>query len=193
MTDPRGTDPDPAFQRVLLVGFMGSGKTEVGRALAERLSWTFRDFDEEVSSRVGLPIMEIFRQRGEPFFRATEETVGKELLLEQQVVLGSGGGWPAVEGRMENLPEGTLTVWLKVTAGEAVRRALQEGDTRPLLAVSDPQNVAENLLAQRERFYRLSHLALETEGEEPDRLAGQIEEHIKAMGRRTDRPSPPHK
>jgi len=172
---------------------MGSGKTRVGRALAKRLAWAFRDFDEEISSREGLPIKEIFRQRGEAFFRRLEETVGEELLLEHRVVLGSGGGWPVVEGRMENLPTGTFCVWLKVNPGEAVRRAMKEGDTRPLLAGADPEKLATDLLEQRESFYGMAHVALDTEGAEPERLAERIEELMVMAGRKSMSPSPPHK
>ncbi|MBT8395480.1 MAG: shikimate kinase, partial [Gemmatimonadetes bacterium] len=175
--------PEPRIQRVLLVGFMGSGKTSVGSALANRLAWAFRDFDEEISFRAGLPIKEIFHQRGEGYFRDLEKLVGEELLLEEQVVLGSGGGWPVAEGRMQNLPPRTLSVWLKVSPGEAVRRAGREGETRPLLAGPDPEKLASDLLEQRVSFYSLAHVSLDTEGAEPERLAEQIEELMKATGR----------
>ena len=97
----------PRCERVLLVGFMGSGKTRVGELLADRLSWAFQDFDRESESRLGLPIAEIFRQHGESFFRAEEKRVGEELLKGQQVVLASGGGWPIAPGRLTRRGEGT--------------------------------------------------------------------------------------
>ena len=97
-------------KRVLLVGFMASGKTRVGRLLAHRLGWSFRDFDSEIVSREGLSISEIFRQHGEGSFREMEARIGSELLGEDHVVLASGGGWPTGPGRMEDLPEGTLSV-----------------------------------------------------------------------------------
>lgn len=80
------------IRRLLLVGFMGSGKTLVGQALARRLGWGFRDFDQEVKIRSGLPIPEIFRQHGEGHFREMEAQVGQEVLLDESVVLASGGG-----------------------------------------------------------------------------------------------------
>ncbi len=171
--------------RVLLVGFMGSGKTLVGQALARRLGWAFRDFDQEIRFRVGLPIPEIFRQHGEAHFRDMEREVGAGLLGETHVVLASGGGWPADVGRMDDLPQGTFSVWLKVTAEEAVRRVREEGPTRPLLAVPDPLARARSLLAEREPYYRKASWALDSQAGDPEELARTIEEEMVASGRRT--------
>ncbi len=170
------------IRRVLLVGFMGSGKTRVGQALALRLGWSFRDFDQEIRTRVGLPIPQIFLQHGEGLFREMEESVGEELLREERVVLASGGGWPVGLGRMENLPPGTFTLWLKVSPEEAVRRVLQEGPTRPLLAVPDPLARARELLAEREPWYGRSGAALDTEGIGPEELARRIEKLMNREG-----------
>jgi shikimate kinase len=173
----------PPLERILLVGFMGSGKTQVGLALAQRLGWGFRDFDQEVRVRLGLPIPEIFRQHGEARFREVEEQVGNDLLAETECVLASGGGWPAALGRMEALPQGTLSVWLRVTPEEAVRRIRQEGPTRPLLSVEDPVDRAKELLAERERHYRKAHLHLETTGRTPPELVEEIEKSVIHAGR----------
>jgi shikimate kinase len=170
-------------RRVLLVGFMGSGKTRVGQALARRLGWVFRDFDQEIGSRLGLPIPEIFRQHGEAGFREMEHRVGAELLREVEVVLACGGGWPAALGRMEELAPDTFSVWLRVSAEEAVRRIRQEGPTRPLLAVDDPLARARELLARREAWYRMAEVALETEATEPEDLARRIEDLVNRRGR----------
>ena len=171
------------IRRVLLVGFMGSGKTLVGQALAKRLKWGFKDFDQEVKIRSGLPIPEIFRQHGEGRFREMEAQVGQEVLLEESVVLASGGGWPAVLGRMEGLPEGTLSVWLKVTAEEAVRRVREEGPTRPLLAVNDPLARAREILAEREVQYKKAEVSLDSQEGNPEELARRIEEFMNQSGR----------
>lgn len=169
--------------RVLLVGFMGSGKTRVGLALAERLGWSFRDFDQEIKIRLGLPIPEIFRQHGEVRFREMEEQVGRELLSGTRRVLASGGGWPAALGRMESLPAGTLSVWLKVRPEEAVRRIRKEGPTRPLLSVEDPVSRARELLSARERHYRRARVHLDSMERTPSELAEEIEKAINDMGR----------
>jgi shikimate kinase len=176
--------------RILLVGFMGSGKTLVGQALARRLGWAFRDFDHEIRSRVGLPIPEIFRQHGEVHFREMEREVGETLLRERDVVLASGGGWPTSPGRLEEVPAGTVTVWLKVSAEEAVRRVREEGPTRPLLAVSDPLAKARELLMEREAHYEKADFSLDSSEGDPEELARRIEEMIPTTGWRGTPPTP---
>jgi shikimate kinase len=167
---------------VLLVGFMGSGKTRVGRLLSERLDWSFRDFDQEIGLRQGLSIPEIFRQHGEEYFRNLEETVGRELLLGRRVVLASGGGWPAAQGRMDALGPETLSVWLRVAPEEAVRRIRKDGPLRPLLAVSDPVGRAKLLLREREPFYAKAEVTLDSEGAGVEHLAEQIEHLMHERG-----------
>ncbi len=170
------------FQRVLLIGFMGSGKTQVGQALAKRLGWSFRDFDQEIRSRLGMPVPEIFFKHGEGFFRQIEERVGAELLLEEDVVLASGGGWPAALGRMEGMPDGTVAVWLQVSPEEAVRRVREEGPTRPLLAVENPVDRARELLESRETFYRQADLVVDSTKGRPEELARTIHELLDGIG-----------
>lgn len=165
------------------MGFMGSGKTRVGLALAKRLGWGFRDFDQEIKVRLGLPIPEIFRQHGEARFREVEEQVGQDLLAGEKCVLASGGGWPVALGRLEALPPGTLSVWLKVTPEEAVRRIRREGPTRPLLSVEDPVRRAKELLTDRESYYQKADLHLESVGRTPDELAKEIERSVNNPGR----------
>jgi len=172
---------------------MGSGKTQVGQLLARGLGWSFRDFDREICAQVGLPIPEIFRQHGEGFFRAREEEIGNELLSEREVVLASGGGWPAVRGRMESLGGDTFSVWLKVTAEEAVRRVRMEGHTRPLLEVADPLERARVLLSEREPYYGQAHVAVDSTAAEPEELAHMIEDLMNEKGRDLTHPLPPYK
>ena len=190
-----GTEASPGgrdvfFERILLVGFMASGKTRVGQALAKILGWSFRDFDQEIGARVGLPIPEIFRQHGEGFFREMEDRVASELLQEREVVLASGGGWPAADGRMEGLGHTTFSVWLQVTAEEAVRRVRGDAPTRPMLAVADPVSRARALLKEREPFYGRAHVAIDSTGTGPEELARRIEYLMNEKGREMARPLP---
>ena len=178
-------------ERVLLVGFMGSGKTRVGELLAQRLSWRFQDFDREIESRLGLPISEIFRQHGEGFFRAAEERIGAELLQGTQVVLASGGGWPIAPGRLDSLGHGTLSVWLKVNAEEALRRVQTEGPTRPLLTVADPLGKARGLLKERERYYEKAEITLDSTGVGAEELSETIQRLINEKRQAQGQTPPP--
>jgi shikimate kinase len=152
------------FSRVLLVGFMGAGKTSVGRAVANGLRWRFEDFDDVIEAELGLPITEIFAQQGEPRFREVEERVAQRLLSQDEVVLGSGGGWAARRGRLGSVPEGTETVWLQVSAKEAVRRTSGQSGRRPLLAGDDVLDEARSLLEKRAPFYAAARWRVDTEG-----------------------------
>jgi len=181
------------FERVLLVGLMGSGKSHVGQALSDTLGWSFRDFDQEISERVGLSIPEIFRQHGEGFFREIEGKVGAELLLEREVVLASGGGWPVALDRMESLEAATFSVWLQVSAEESVRRARIHGAARPLLAVADPVARARALLKERESSYGKAHVAIDTAQAGPGELARIIKDLMNEKGRDFSRPLPLYK
>ena len=166
------------FDRVLLVGFMGSGKTVVGQALANRLGWRFIDFDWEIEGQCAKDVASILRDQGEPYFREVESAVGARCLEETGAVLASGGGWPAHPGRMEDLPPRTFSVWLMVSAGEAVRRAGLDGSTRPLLSGADPIARARELLHAREEWYALANMVLTTDDRDPTELAEEIAKHV---------------
>jgi shikimate kinase len=153
----------PPLRRVLLVGFMGAGKTSVGRRVAVALDWRFVDFDDAVEARAGKSIAAIFAEEGEEHFRILEERVARDLLDEEGVVLGSGGGWSARSGRLEELPEGTATVWLRVSAKEALKRTASQPGQRPLLAEPEPLKRAEGLLAERVPYYGRAGWTVDTE------------------------------
>ena len=173
-----------APRRVLLVGFMGSGKSAVGAALARRLEWRFIDCDAEVEKETGASIAEIFREGGEDAFRDVEARVTRRALGEDRAVIASGGGWPAREGRMESVGRGTLTVWLRVTLEEALRRVSRGGEApRPLLQGPGPATAAAALMARRDRYYRMAGLHLDAVGESEAALADRISGHLREWRR----------
>lgn len=169
-------DPDaPArLRRVLLVGFMGAGKSSVGRRVAKSLGWRFVDFDDEVTAAAGMSVPEIFEKEGEAAFRELEADVGQRLLAQEQVVLATGGGWGAVAGRLDEVPAGTETFWLRVSAEESVRRASARPGTRPLLAGDDPLGHARRLLAEREPRYSRAESVVDTDRRSVEDVTSEI-------------------
>jgi shikimate kinase len=170
------------YRRILLVGFMGSGKTTVGREVALRLGWDFLDFDEVIEEAAGASVQVIFRTEGEGHFRRLEAEVGRRLLARDRVVLASGGGWAAAPGRIEALAADTLSVWLRVSPATAVHRIGEDagaqaggaGASRPLLDRPDPLAEAVKILRRREEYYAGARLVLDSEGTTPSELAEEI-------------------
>lgn len=161
------------IRRILLVGFMGSGKSTVGPLVAEGLSWRFEDFDERIEREEGRSIRRIFAEDGEAHFRELEDRVARSLLEEPEVVLGSGGGWAAVPGRLRALSPATLSVWLRVSPEVALARAGSAGD-RPLLAGRDPLGEARRLLAKRSSAYAEARAEVDTDRRSPIDVSGAI-------------------
>ncbi len=160
--------------RILLVGFMASGKSVVGREAARLLDWRFADFDEEIRRETGQRIRDVFARAGEAEFRAVEARVADRLLRRDRVVLASGGGWAAQPGRMEGLDRDTLSVWLKVAAETAMARIRAQGVPRPLLEGRRGVERARRLLGRREPHYRLARLTLDSEEYSVPQLADRI-------------------
>ena len=169
----------PALERVLLIGFMGSGKTSVGRRVAKALGWRFLDFDDAIETEAGATVAEIFTGRGEHVFREIEDRVARRLLEQRGVVLASGGGWAAAPGRVSGVPTGTATFWLRVSPEAAVQRA-GKGRTRPLLARPDALQEAERLLERRHPYYAEARWTVDTERSSVEDVTARI---LEILGR----------
>jgi shikimate kinase len=154
---------------LVLTGYMGAGKTAVGRRVAGRLDRTFTDADREIERRAGMAIPEIFSRRGEVWFRRTEEAVIRELLGGEPGVLALGGG--ALESaRTRGLIQRVAdVVWLRASTDVAWARV--EGSDRPL--AGDRERFARRAVA-REAGYREA-AALEVDADDPaDEVAARV-------------------
>lgn len=175
--------PEPdSLERLVIIGFMGAGKSTVGPMLADRLGWTFVDLDDEVAGRAGEPVHEIIRGRGLDTFRRLESEAGSAVMRRRRVVVAVGGGWPAQPGHMELLADGTLSVWLRVSPATALARIAESATPRPLLEVADPLATAESLLARRRQHYRRGDLEIDTERRTPDEVVGAILKRLTPCG-----------
>lgn len=171
-----GSVPPPAElpSRIVLVGFMASGKSTVGPILAKRLGYRFVDLDVEVERLAGRSIPEIFRARGEAGFRRLEARVTAGLDGVERVVVAAGGGWMTRSELRDRWPD-AVRVWLRVTAETVVARAGDDLASRPLLDREDPVRAARALLAAREERYALAELRVDTDGRDPEAVAREIE------------------
>ncbi|MFW6205960.1 MAG: shikimate kinase [Gemmatimonadota bacterium] len=172
-----GVDPGPA--RIVLVGFMAAGKSTVGRVLADRLDWSFIDFDDVIQQRCGRSPGAVIREDGEAAFRQLEAEATTALAGRERVVLAPGGGWALRPALTAALGPGTVRVWLRVTPEEAVRRAEADGTDRPLLGPPEGRlERVRRLLAERSPHYAAAELVVDVDDRRPDEVAGEILERI---------------
>lgn len=145
---------------VILVGFMGAGKTAVGRLLARRLDRCFVETDDMITAQEGCSIPEIFAAKGEAYFREREAELLDLLKLKRGEVIATGGGLPCHPGRMEALKALGTVIWLAGDFEALYGRARRDG-TRPML---DGRTKAETEALYRERlpYYRQTHLTVDT-------------------------------
>jgi len=173
--------PDLRRRAVLLVGFMGAGKTSVGKALAERLHWRFLDLDELVVAREGREIAGIFREFGEQGFRARESAALQELLRELKlsskhtVVAMGGGAVIQPENRDAISSSGFPVIFLDAPARELFQRCAAQNIQRPLLSnVED----FEQLYRSRQSHYAMLGAQLDTSGSSVNEICNKIQESL---------------
>src|SRR2546428_12469597 len=147
---------------LILVGFMGAGKSVVGRLLAHRLGRCFVETDDMIVAREARSIPEIFRAEGEERFRQLETEALEALTLKSGDGIATGGGLPCREGRMEALRALGTVVWLRGDLPELLERARRSGD-RPMLEGRTPRQI-EALYRERETYYGRAHLTVDTAG-----------------------------
>ncbi|HYL92565.1 MAG TPA: shikimate kinase [Alphaproteobacteria bacterium] len=161
---------------VALIGFMGAGKTTVGRALAQRLGWTFCDLDELIEAREQKTVAEIFARAGEDGFRKMESALLMELLknaTRANCVIALGGGtFVQPQNRSALQKAGAITILLEAPLDELKRRCREAGRTRPLAL--DEEHF-EQLFAGRRADYALAQLCVNTGSKTPEQVATEIE------------------
>lgn len=164
----------PLIAHVILVGLPGAGKSSVGQRVASRLARPFLDFDEEIERRTGTTIAEIFRSRGEPYFRGLELGLTQELAKSEGAILAPGGGWITVPGALALLRPPARMIYLRVAPEVAILRMGAGRQTRPLLEAAEPVEVLRRLAKQREPAYRQADFAIDTDLVDVESLALQI-------------------
>jgi shikimate kinase len=159
-----------AIERIYLVGFMGAGKSTIGRELALKLHWTFVDLDAEIERAEGASVREIFDKAGEPAFRNHERGHLRRLSAMPAAVIALGGGAYADADNRRLVDATGASVWLEASLPSILERVRTDG-SRPLF--SNPQQVRE-LYERRLPSYRLARIHVLTDNRLPDAIADEI-------------------
>lgn len=162
-----------SFKRIVLTGFMSAGKTTVGQRLAERLNWRFIDSDDWIAQQVGKPVATIFAEQGEAFFRQWEGVAAHTFAQTEQIVMATGGGLMVNPANVADLQPHSLVICLGVAVEEAMRRANQDPQLRPLLQGSDPIQKAQELWQKRQPSYA-HFVQVETTGHSSEEVVERI-------------------
>jgi shikimate kinase len=184
MTVPR------SYRNIVLCGFMGTGKSSVGRLVAEQLRFAFLDTDHVIEARAGKPITEIFAEQGEAAFREMEEKVVKEVATRERTVISTGGGLVVNPENMASLKQHALVVCLWASPAGIYTRVKNQNH-RPLLQGPDALEKITALLAERTPFYKQADVLLNTEIRSPREVAQQVLHQFR-IARTAPVPHPTH-
>jgi shikimate kinase len=159
-------------RHIVLVGLPGSGKSTVGKLVAEALGASLIDVDGLLVREMGMPIIQIFGMLGEPKFRELERDAVNAAQAREPCVIVPGGGWAAQPGQLVAAKQAGLVIYLKCRAATATKRS-EQGEARPLLGV-DPAQKMRQLLEEREPFYRQADHAVETDNHPAEAVAAEV-------------------
>ena len=164
--------------RIALVGYRGSGKSTIGKILAEKTGWELVCLDELIEKRAGKSIPQIVEQEGWKRFRQLESKILKEVIKKDPAIFDLGGGVVEQEENRKLIKENCFVVWLKASP-EILAERIKHSQNRPSLTGKDFLEEISGVLARREPLYQeLAHLELNTEQKPPQELAEKILENL---------------
>jgi len=162
---------------VILIGMMGTGKTHLGKMLADALNLEFFDSDHVIEKRGGLSISEIFELYGEQRFRQSEEKTILDLLDGGACIIATGGGAPMNPIIMDAIKEKSISIWLDSDA-EAIYARIKTAKNRPLLNTENPKATLAKLIDERKSTYANADITIKTKGNNADHALNEMIEAI---------------
>jgi len=165
---------------IILAGPMGSGKTSVGKIIANRMKREFEDTDHMIEKATGLTIARIFSERSEAFFRSLERQIVKLVAKRRNLVVAVGGGTTVPEINLADLSERGIVICLRATENELFRR-LSDNQGRPLLKGNDLKSRISQILDQRRSAYDAIPFSVDTTGLSAEQVADRVIEIYKSQ------------
>lgn len=163
----------PPNANLYLVGFMGTGKSTVGRQVARQLGFQFLDSDHEIEKQQGKPVTRIFAEEGEPRFREMEREFIEHGHPAERCVIACGGGLVVPAGMLERLQSRGIVICLHAPLETILKRTMH-ANHRPLLHVENPEQRLRDLYAQREAIYRRTGTMVLTDSRPLREIAGHV-------------------
>ncbi len=171
------------MKKIILIGFMGAGKTTVGKLLSREKGMQFVDTDERIVKEQGRAIPDLFAQEGEPYFRRLETDLLK--LMQEDIspcVISAGGGMPVREENRRLLRELGCVIYL-TAAKETILERIKNDGSRPMLKGGDLKQKVEQLMREREALYRqAAHIEVRTDGRSVRHVVQIIEQETRRFG-----------
>lgn len=161
------------MKNIVLVGFMGTGKSVVGKHLAAKLDRDFIELDDMIESKEKMSIKDIFEKKLEPYFRQVEKEAVKEAAKRENVVISAGGGAVMDEENFKNLKNSGIIICLKASPDTILKRT-KNLKTRPLLNVPDPKKQIEEFLKKREPYYNKADFIINTDNLTIEQVAARV-------------------
>jgi shikimate kinase len=168
-------------RNIVLIGFMGTGKSVVGRRLAADLGWPFYDTDLLVESRAGMRVQEIFQKHGEAVFRKLEREAVRQVSKEEGCVISTGGGVVTDEENIRDLTEKGELICLTASAETLLKRIERRPNARPLLAGGNSLERVKALLEERRQFYAQASFTLDTTYLSVEKIVEAILRRMKSL------------
>lgn len=161
------------MSNLVLIGFMGTGKSTIGRKAARRLGLQFIDTDHEIERVTGMTVPELFKKHGEIRFRSEEKAAVKRITQNDNQVIATGGGVVLNRENIETLRQNGIIICLTATA-DTIYQRVKGKKNRPLLQTENPLETINNLLSERKPFYETADGIVETSDKEVEDVANEV-------------------
>lgn len=166
-------------KNIVLIGFMGTGKSAVGMKLAQRLRCDFVDMDREIEELMGMSISRIFRQHGEIRFRSEEALMTKKIASKENQIIATGGGFVLQEQNFEALRDNSIFVCLEADPEIIFERVNRKKGTRPLLKKDAGIDDVKTMLQEREEYYARADIKVDTSNKGLEQVVDEIIQIVK--------------